>query len=87
MLSEIFKNKSVRSINRHGLLKNIVEPQFSGVGSKICGKCGHRKKFSDFGKNKRSKSGLTSWCLDCMNVYSRKYRAKIISNRQKDVLP
>ena len=51
------------------------------MGMKICSKCKKRKSLSSFYKNKRTKSGLYSACIDCHNslyrenkrLYMRRY--------------
>jgi hypothetical protein len=38
----------------------------------LCSRCRKWKGESQFGKNRRSKGGLSSWCRDCDQEYSRK---------------
>ena len=40
---------------------------------KICSKCGEDKSFSEFNKDKRTKSGLTSECKFCKNTYLKEH--------------
>ena len=49
---------------------------------KICSKCKLRKDSSDFYKKSGTKSGLTSQCKDCINVYNRQY----VENNREFVL-
>ena len=32
---------------------------------KVCSKCGKKKRVSEFGKNKQTTSGISSWCKLC----------------------
>ena len=41
---------------------------------KRCTKCKVEKEYSDFGKDKRAKDGLTHQCKDCRNKHHRLYR-------------
>ena len=43
------------------------------VGMKRCTKCGKLKDKSEFGKEKRIKNGLMSWCKQCEQQYQRVY--------------
>ena len=33
--------------------------------TKICGKCGQRKKLTDFSENRMMRTGVSSWCKSC----------------------
>jgi 5-methylcytosine-specific restriction endonuclease McrA len=41
---------------------------------KTCTKCGVAKKLAKFSKNKRTKDGRASWCMDCRVEQQRRYR-------------
>jgi hypothetical protein len=41
--------------------------------TKKCSKCGQIKSINEFGKNKRIKSGLSSWCKDCLAKYNKQW--------------
>lgn len=41
--------------------------------SKICKHCNLEKPFEDFGKEKRTKTGIKARCRKCDNLYSKKY--------------
>lgn len=49
---------------------------------KICTKCKENKENNNFGKHKKTKNGLQSWCLKCTTlanskkVYNRKHDLK-----------
>lgn len=42
-------------------------------GIKRCNRCKEYKKYSLFSKNKATKSGLATYCKDCMRTYKYKY--------------
>ena len=44
------------------------------VATKICRKCGKRKKSKYFGKHHRTPDGLHSWCNKCRNESQKQYR-------------
>lgn len=44
-------------------------------GKKLCAKCGETKNCSEYGANKQSPSGLTSYCLTCLAAKARELRA------------
>ena len=41
---------------------------------KVCTKCGIEKRESEFGKNKKGKGGLRSYCKKCKNDIGKRYR-------------
>lgn len=41
--------------------------------TKICYKCGEKKKIENFCKNKRAKDGYNIWCKQCSKEYKKKY--------------
>ena len=43
---------------------------------KKCTKCGETKELAKFGKNKLTKSGYKSKCLDCYSEYEENYRER-----------
>jgi Zn-finger protein len=49
----------------------LTEPE-STSASKRCPRCGETKTAEHFPKDKRSKSGLFSYCYPCKNEYGRK---------------
>lgn len=54
------------------------------VTEKICSRCKESKPASDFGKNRRCKDGLTSWCLPCKRNIEREWKAahkELVSER------
>lgn len=42
--------------------------------TKACSKCGKRKRLVDFSKSRRHKSGRGSWCKECINRNSAKWK-------------
>jgi hypothetical protein len=44
--------------------------------TKVCTRCGKRRKVEHFYKDKSMKDGLTSWCKSCTLDYDREYRAR-----------
>lgn len=44
-------------------------------GKKLCAKCGETKTCTEYGANKQSPSGLTSYCLTCLAAKAREQRA------------
>lgn len=58
---------------------------------KTCNRCKQSKELSEFGKNKRRKDGLQSYCKQCNRIYLRQhykdnkdyYRAKAHDHRNK----
>ena len=47
------------------------------MSTKTCPKCGVEKDFSEFGKDKRRKDGLFSWCKSCKKEYREAKREEI----------
>lgn len=41
---------------------------------KVCADCGRRKPAHKFGRNPRMKTGLKSYCNDCINYQQRERR-------------
>ena len=64
--------------------------QTETVQTKLCYKCGKEKPFSDFGKDRRRKFGLTSACKACRNPQAKAWRdknreyVKIINARSRE---
>lgn len=52
------------------------------IGTKICSKCGKRKSFDSFYKNKTSKDGYNVWCKNCLIEYNRQTREQRRSYNQ-----
>jgi hypothetical protein len=44
------------------------------VGEKRCRKCGEEKSASAFPRNRRLIDGLSSWCRECHNAATRRWR-------------
>ena len=84
MLSEIFKGKHIRAVNRRdGTLKlHVGTGPFFGMEKK-CTDCGELKNVSEFYRTSGGKYGVQSSCKECRKLYYRKR----LHDRQKDVLP
>ena len=81
MLSEIFKGKHIRAVNRRdGSLKlHVGVGGFSGMEKK-CTDCGKLKNISEFYRSTGGKYGVASWCIECVKLFR-----KISRTRQKDI--
>ena len=44
---------------------------------KKCPCCGKGKDTEDFYKNRSLKDGLSAYCKDCQNQYSKEYKEKV----------
>ena len=55
--------------------------------SKICKKCGKRKKINQFDKQSATKDGLRTWCKKCCTEYDKAYyqthRIKLLDRATK----
>jgi hypothetical protein len=51
-----------------------------GNAVKICKHCGQRKKEAEFRRSRRNRDGLSSWCGNCHNEATRRWRE---ANRDK----
>jgi len=51
--------------------------------SKICTKCGNEKLLDEFSLDKRRPNGKGSWCKECCNIPSKKYRQKHKKERKE----
>ena len=49
--------------------------------AKACRKCGEAKEPSEFRANRRMRDGLSSWCAECHNAASRRWR-----DRQRELV-
>lgn len=47
---------------------------------KICKHCGQWKKDDEFRRNRRNRDGLSSWCAECHNEATRRWREE---NRER----
>jgi hypothetical protein len=47
---------------------------------KVCKHCGQRKERGDFRLNTRNRDGLSSWCSECHNGATRRWRK---ANRER----
>jgi hypothetical protein len=45
--------------------------------TKMCTRCGKRKKIDQFYRDKSTKDGRASWCKDDERAYNREYRARV----------
>ncbi len=43
---------------------------------KTCPQCKQTKPFSDYGKDKKNKDGLCTYCKFCINARKRKWKSK-----------
>ena len=50
---------------------------------KRCSKCGIIRNESEFNKDKKSKSGLASWCKVCIKTHYIDNREKILERTNK----
>jgi hypothetical protein len=48
--------------------------------AKICSHCGQRKPAKEFRRNRRNRDGLSSWCAECHNEATRRWRE---ANRER----
>jgi hypothetical protein len=48
-----------------------LTPEKAWERAKVCTKCGVRKEFRDFGRNKASKDGTTNQCRSCMSNHNK----------------
>jgi hypothetical protein len=55
------------------------------MGSKICGRCKIIKDFCNFGKDKRTPTGLRSTCNECRKEESKEYRINNPKKRKKTI--
>jgi len=55
--------------------------------TKVCAKCGRELPVENFGHTKKNKNGLKSYCKDCENENSRKYRAQRYGQPKKERRP
>jgi len=53
---------------------SIIRQVHAKCQEKKCAKCGISKEAEKFRKKKSAKSGLTSWCKDCLSVQEKQYR-------------
>lgn len=51
------------------------------IAQKQCSKCKEWKDPSEFGKHKKTKDGLGSWCKECRKVYSRGWAREHVASQ------